>query len=322
MVHQLLGFLLGQQAFLQVTFDVHVQEAGSTTEGHGGTVLGLDRCQVGEVGPLHGFFGGLGRYGDVAAIFGGHHLHLGQSTVLLGDLFAQTDGGFQVDTVFQVGLQGLELGQFVGHQEVDTVQGNTAVVTDDAATAVGIRQTGDDAGFAAVQDVLGVNVEHALVVGLAVLGEDLLDHGVQLTTVHFARGLDHLDTAVGDDGALERLVSLQTDDLLQALIDIAGIVSGNGGGQVGIKIDRRVSAVLDLDAFHDLVPQLGGSFGRASQEGLVTFIRGVVLLDEVTGVDRGLPFTGREAFPCFLELFVKFCHFHYLSRYLCVCRHP
>ena len=97
----------------------------------------------------------------------------------------------------------------------------------------------------------------------------------------------------------ERFVGLQTNDLLQALVDIAGIVSGNGGGQVGIKIDRRVSAVLDLDAFHDLVPQLGGSFGRASQEGLVTFIRGVVLLDEVTGVDRGLPFTGCEAFPCF-----------------------
>ena len=33
-----------------------------------------------------------------------------------------------------------------------------------------------------------------------------------------------------------------------------------------VKIDRRVSAVLDLDAFHDLVPQLGGGFGRASRK--------------------------------------------------------
>jgi hypothetical protein len=74
-------------------------------------------------------------------------------------------------------LQRLELGVFVFHQEVDTVQRNATVVTDDTTTAIGIRQTGQNARFTAVQDVFGVNIEYALVVSFAVFGEDFFSIG-------------------------------------------------------------------------------------------------------------------------------------------------
>jgi hypothetical protein len=53
------------------------------------------------------------------------------------------------------------------------------VVANDATTAIGIRQTGDDAGFARSQDFRGIGIEHALVMALAVFAPDFLDHRVQ-----------------------------------------------------------------------------------------------------------------------------------------------
>ncbi|VEB61518.1 Uncharacterised protein [Salmonella enterica subsp. enterica] len=44
------------------------------------------------------------------------------------------------------------------------------------------------------------------------------------------------------------------------------------------------SAVFLFNAFHYAVPQLGGRVSSASQEGLVTLIRSVVFLNEVTDV--------------------------------------
>lgn len=105
--------------------------------------------------------------------------------MLFSDLFAQLDGHFQIFAVFQFFLQRFELVQFVGHQEVDTVQRHAAVVADDAAAAVGIWQTGQHAGFTAVQDVFGVNVEYALVVGFTVFGEHFFSCGsVRGRTLH------------------------------------------------------------------------------------------------------------------------------------------
>ncbi len=43
-------------------------------------------------------------------------------------------------------------------------------------------------------------------------------------------------------------------------------------------------------------PQLGGRFSRASREGFVAFIWGVVFLNKVTDVDFILPVTFRKTF--------------------------
>ncbi|SPW32492.1 Uncharacterised protein [Edwardsiella tarda] len=151
--------------------------------------------------------------------------------------------------------------------------------------------------------------------GLTVFGEDLLDHRVQFAVVRFAGTFDHLDAAKRDDGALQRSIGLQTDDLLEIFVDVTGVVRGNGRGDVGIKIDRRMGAVFDFDAFHDFIPQGSGRRGGTGQEGLVAFIRGVVFLDEVTYVDFFLPVTAGKTFPCGCLFFIKFGH---LNTYLLV----
>ncbi len=145
MVNHFLCVLFGDFACFQVTFDVGIQEGGYTTEGHCCAVLRFNRCQVTEVSPLDSFLSVGRRTGDIATVFRCHLFDLTQRTVLFGDLFTQTDSRFQVNAIFQIGLQRQELCVFVFQQVVDTVQRNATVVTDDTTTAICIWQTGQDA---------------------------------------------------------------------------------------------------------------------------------------------------------------------------------
>ena len=208
MVNHFLRFLFGDLASFQVTFDVHIQEGGGTTEGHCSTVLRLNSSQVAEVSPLDSFLSVGSRTRDVVAVFRSHFFHLTQSAVLFSDFFAQTDSLFQVYAVFQISLQRCELCKFVFHQVVDTVQRNATVVTDDTTTAISIWQTGQNTGFTATQDVRSVNVEHALVVSFTVFSEDFFDHRVQFAVVRFAGTFDHFDTTERDKSTFQRSFSL------------------------------------------------------------------------------------------------------------------
>ena len=104
--------------------------------------------------------------------------------------------------------------------------------------------------------------------------------------------------------ALQGLVGLEADDGLELGvlgIDVAGLVAGDAGDDLGVHIqDAALLALLEHEA-HDLVPKLDGALGRTGQEGLVTLVGGVVLLDEVADVDLDLPVASVEAFPCFLH---------------------
>ena len=296
-VNHFLCVLLGDFTGFQVTFDEDVQEAGGTTEGHCCAVLRFNGSQVTEVGPLDSFLSGGCRTRDIAAVFSRHFFDLTQRAVLFRDFFTQTDGCFQIFAVFQFLLQRNELSVFVFHQEVDTVQRNATVVTDDTTTAIGIRQTSQNARFTAVQDVFGVYVKHALVMSFAVFGEDFLQHRVQLAIVRFAGTFYHFDTTERDNRTFQRRFSLQANDFLETFLDVASVMRSDGGRKGSIKINRRVSAVFLFNAFHYGVPQLGGRVSCASQEGLVTFVRGIVFLDEVAYVDFVLPVTFRKTFP-------------------------
>ena len=109
------------------------------------------------------------RTGNVIAVLGGHFLEFGQRPTLFGELFALAD-----DVLVEVAaVEPLANSFLEGDQGVDTIQRDTAVVADDAAAPVGVRQTGEDARLAAQPDFLRVNIEHCTgVVVLAVLGPD------------------------------------------------------------------------------------------------------------------------------------------------------
>src|SRR5205085_2287278 len=114
-----------------------------------------------------------------------------------------------------------------GDQSVDTVEGDAAVVADDAAAAVGVGQARDDAGRAAGADLGGVGVEDALVVGLAEVGVDLLDLGIGLVAIGVEGAFDHAPAAVRHDRALEGAVGLEADDEVlvvgRVAVDVAGL---------------------------------------------------------------------------------------------------
>ena len=117
---------------------------------------------------------------------------------------------------------------FLGFDEgIHTVEGNTAVVADDAAAAVGVGKTGDDVAVTGGADGCGVHVEDTVVVCLAVFGEDVLQVFVNGVAVGLEGLDDHAPTTVGHDGTLEGGVGLQTNDEFVVLVDVAGCVGGD-----------------------------------------------------------------------------------------------
>ena len=295
-VDELLGFGLGDLAGGKVTLDVDVQEGGNAAHGHGGAVLGLDGSQVAKVQPLDGFLGVGGRLGDVVTVSSGHLLHALEGTDLLGDLLAGTHdvvGHGAAAAVEQVLL-------LAGDQAIDAVESDTTVVADDAATAIGVRQTGDDVGVTSGAHLGGVRIEDALVVGLAILVENLIVLVVDMETVVLGSLLGHLDAAVGHEGALERLVGLKTHNLLQVLhlgIDVASAIGGQAGNDLGLALEDAVVGALGCLKLLDLAPELVGRVGRTGQEGVIAVIGGVVALDEVADVDVVHPVTSGKAIP-------------------------
>ena len=260
-VDQLLCLGLGDPARVEVALEVHVEERRRAAQRHRGAVLLLHRAQVAEVQPLHGLASGAGGLGDVVAVGGGHLLELAQGADLLGVLLAVADHGI-------AGQRQVQLGALVllgGDQPVHPVEGDAAVVADDPAAAVGVGQAGDDVRPARGLDPLRVDVEHTVVVRLAVGREDLLDGRVDLVAVGLERALDHAPAPVGDHGPLERGVGLQADDQLVVLVDVAGCVRRDRARDVRVDV---VDAALALGREHrrQLLPDRRGARRRAGQE--------------------------------------------------------
>ncbi len=295
-VDQLLGLLLGQESGLQVALEVDVQEGRGAAQRHGGAVLLLDRRQVGEVQPLDRLPAGAGRTGEVVPVGRGHLLELAQGPDLLGEFLALADRLLQPRRIARSGVQLRLLGELGVDQPVHAVQGDPAVVADDPAAAVGVGQAGDDAGPAGGPDVGGVGVEDPRVVGLAVLGEGLLQLRVDRVAVRPQRSRDHPPAAVGHDRALERGVGLEPDDQLPLPVDPARGVCGDGGRDVVRDVVHALGALLG-EAVGDPPPHLGGPLGGAGQEAGVALVGGVVVLDEVADVDRVPPGFTAEALP-------------------------
>ena len=211
-VDDLLRLRLRQRAFAKVALEVDVPERRQAPGRHRRAVLLLDGGEIAEVGPLHRLARVGRRPGDVVAVARRHLLQLLERPDLLGQLLAQADHVLGRMAVVQLRLLAL----LVGDEEVDAVERDPAVVADDAAAAVGIRQAGDDARRPRLPDVRRVGVEDAVVVRLAVLGEDLADALVRLVAVGLEARRDHAPAAERHDRALERRVGLQADDELAA----------------------------------------------------------------------------------------------------------
>ena len=224
MVYQLLYVGLRQHTLVQVALEVDVEEGRDTAHGHGGTVLRLHCAEVAEVEPLHGLACILCGLADVEAIELCHLLQTLQRLDLLRDLLAQAD--YLVDHLAVA--HGSQVVLLLLDQVVDTIESHTAVVTHDTATAIGVGQTREDVVVAHQLHLRRISVEHTVVMRLAIFREDLMQFLRGLITIGRAGLLSHLDTSVGHEGTLQRLVSLQADHLLQVLCALRDITRAVG----------------------------------------------------------------------------------------------
>ena len=95
---------------------------------------------------------------------------------------------------------------------------------------------------AAAHDLRRIGVEHAVVVGLAVLREGLMDRRIGLEARGLEAGLDHAQAAGGKDRAAERTVGLQADDDLVVPVDPARRVGEQGGRRRRIDVQHALLA--------------------------------------------------------------------------------
>ena len=228
LVDQFLSAGLVQRAVVQIPLDVNIQEGSGAAQAGGSAVVFLYTGEIGHVQALHSVMGGLGGPGDVTAVALGHQGHLLQSADLHLHFFPQAD-----TLVGHSAIQSVQILFLLFNQKISAVQGDTAVVAHDAATAVSVGQTGEQAHGTGHPGAVGIGIEHAVIVGLAVGSEMLFNFGVQLVAVLLQSGFGHAHTAVQVYDALQGSVGLQADDHLVVPVDIAGgevIDTGDGIG--------------------------------------------------------------------------------------------
>ena len=231
LVDQFLSAGLVQRAVVQIPLDVNIQEGSGAAQAGGSAVVFLHTGEIGHVQALHSVMGGLSGLGDVTAVALGHQGHLLQSADLHLHFFPQAD-----TLVCHSAVQSVQILFLLFNQKISAVQGDAAVVAHDAATAVGVGQTGEQAHGAGHPGAVGIGVEHAVVVGLAVGSEMLFNFGVQRVAVLLQSGFGHAHTAVQVYDALQRSVGLQADDHLVVSVNIAGSEVVDAGDGIGFHI--------------------------------------------------------------------------------------
>ena len=297
-IDELLRFAFRDHAVFQVALDVDVKERRDTAHGHRCAVLCLDRCQISEVQPLERLVRILRRLADVIAVDGGHFLHALERLDLLSELFALTDDIIAHHSASAVCL----IFFFLFDQVIDAVQRYAAVIADDAAAAVSIRQSGHDLVAARQTHFRRIGIKHRLIMCLVIFGKDLMQLFAGLIAIGRAGLFRHLDAAIWHERALQRLIGLQAYHLFQILqlfLDVARSISRQRRDDLCLHVEDAALGTLFLLQLLQLAPQLVGRFCRSCQEALITVIRLVVILDKITDIDFFFPDSSVKSFPFF-----------------------
>ena len=315
-VNNLLNLRFSEGATSKIALCIDVQEGGVATNGHCSAILLFYGSKVTQVEPLNSLFKVLCRTAQIKTINLTKLLELFESANLLRELFAMTNGFFVHD-----GAGAIFLICLISDKSVNTVESNTTIVADDTATAVCIRQTSNDVGVTAFTHVLSVDIKNTSVVSLATIGVEVNNLWVNFITVGLACSHCHTNAAVYHQSALERLVSLETNNLLKWFVNVASLVGGDSGNLLGIHIKYATVCGLLCKEIHNIRPKLCGSLGWTSEEGIITVIRGVILLNEVSDINSSLPVATDKAVPsllclCFLHNTLLFTRTMYKSAFM------
>ncbi len=223
LIYQLLGFRLGDQPFAQVLLDVDIEEGRCAPQRHGRAILVLHGSQVREIEELHRLAAVACRLRHVEPVGLAHLFKRLQRFNLLAHLLAAADGIFGKLLYVEPLHECFPL----PNQRSSAIEWHTAVVTNNASTAIGIRQSRDDARPACRQHLVVVCREDAFVMRLAIACVDLFGHLVQRVAVCIQRILHHADAPFGEDAPFQRCVGLQSHHHLVLPVNISRAVGIN-----------------------------------------------------------------------------------------------
>ena len=264
-VNELLRFFLRKRSFFEVALNIDVEESRNTTYRHRRAVLRFDRCQVAEVKPLHSFVRIVSRFRNVVTIDGRHLFHLFQGLDLHRDLFAQANYFFRHRAVAAIA----QILCFLVNQEVYTIQRHATIVADDTSTSIRIRKTCKDMVVSDELHLIRISIEYAVIVRLAILRKYFVKLCRRFIAISCASLFRHLNTAIGHKGALQRLIRLQTDNLLlllSSLSDIGRAIGRHTGNNFRFHIQYAAFRALLLLQFFEHTPKFVRCFSWSFEE--------------------------------------------------------
>ena len=140
MVDQLLGFLLGDSALVEVTLNIDVEERGYSSYAHRRAVLCFYGGKVAKIQPLHCFRRIDCRDGNIKAIDQRHFFHFVQGLDLLGQLLPLAN-----DIVCHLAMAAVhEIFLFLPDQKVHAVERDPSVVADNSSAPDSLLQSSRD----------------------------------------------------------------------------------------------------------------------------------------------------------------------------------
>ena len=195
LVNQFLCVSLVNIAIVKVVLNIDIEEWGYIAQWHGCTILFFYGSQISHIYPLNGFLCICCGATQIQSVIFSHYFDFLQGFDLFCHFFAQTDTGIGHRTadVMQVFLLGF-------NQAVNAIKSQTAIITDDTSAGIVVRQSGQKTKWTERTDFFGIRIKYAIVVGLAVMIEDIFHFFIHFHTV-FTAGLFHyFDTTERFDG--------------------------------------------------------------------------------------------------------------------------
>ena len=178
LVNQFLGFFFGDHPIDQIALDINIQEGRRTAQGRGRAVIFFRTGQIRHIDSLYRVMGRNRRFRNIHTVRSRHGGNVTQGANLHAHFFAQAD------TFFIHGpIQFFKVQLFLFNQKIGTVQSYPAVIANNAAAAVCIRQPGKQPGMTGLSYPRGICIKDPVVVSLAVFGKMTANFRVQFITV-------------------------------------------------------------------------------------------------------------------------------------------
>ena len=182
-------------------------------------------------------------------------------------LFAETDPVFDLRLCEIIAVRyGILIALFESDQGIDTIQRHTAVITDNAATPIGIRKASKDLVVARTLDTCSIYAKNTVIVGFAVPGKDLLDLRIRLLTCLNDSLFYHTPATVRHHSAFAGDVCLKANNNIILVINVSGGESINICRRVRIYIVHTLPALYCQVFVIKLLPQMAGLFRGRFQE--------------------------------------------------------